>query len=327
MSKKISVIALTAALAMSLMACNNADSSAKKETSQAQEVSFPKLERNELEKQNEVVTYKGGEVSGKEFADYLAFQGFVNPDAPINEKEFQKEVLNHLVMEEKITQEVKDDQWASERADELWEQISASYDEKTRKKGYETLSVKEETIKNHLLNYYKVEQYFREGLTDKDIQAFYEDVSDEVTGLTFQHILVATKQADEEGKEKEVRTDEKAKKIADDVKNQLDEGGDFSKLAEKYNEDPGSKKTKGVYEQMPLSQLDGEFRDAAANQKIGEIGEPVKTDYGYHIIRVDKRQKKELKEVKDPIMQQLAIEKMNNYMKETLPSVIKETNI
>ncbi len=324
----MSMVALVAALAVSLMACNNNDSSEKKEeTSQAQEVKFPKLEREELENKKEVAIYEGGEVLGQEFADYLAFQGFVNPDAPINEEQFQKEVLNHLVMEEKVTKEVKDDEWASKRADELWKQISSAYDEQTREKGYETLSVKEETIKNHLVNYYKVEQYFREGLTDEDVQAFYEDVSDEVTNVTFQHILVATKQADKEGKEKEVRTEEEAKKIANDVKKQLDAGGDFSKLAEKYNEDPGSKQTKGVYEQLPLAQLDGGFRDAAANQKIGEIGEPVKTEYGYHIVRVDKREKKELKEVKDPIMQQLAIEKMNTYMKETLPSLVKETKL
>ena len=66
----------------------------------------------------------------------------------------------------------------------------------------------------------------------------------------------------------------------------LDRGTDFARVAADLSKDPGSAETGGVYDWAPASSYVPEFQDAVLTQEIGVIGEPVQTDYGYHIIQV-----------------------------------------
>lgn len=70
------------------------------------------------------------------------------------------------------------------------------------------------------------------------------------------------------------------------VYDQLQAGQDFAKLAVDFSTDPGSAATGGYYDWAPASNYVAEFRNAALTQEIGVIGQPVKTEYGYHIIQV-----------------------------------------
>lgn len=97
-----------------------------------------------------------------------------------------------------------------------------------------------------------------------------------------------------------VKVDEKtsdadAKKKIDDIRAKLIAGADFATVA-KENSDCPSKEKGGSLGQFGRGQMVKEFEDAAFTQKIGEIGEVVKTQFGYHIIKVDS--KKEASEVK-----------------------------
>ncbi|MBR1969129.1 MAG: peptidylprolyl isomerase [Clostridia bacterium] len=100
-----------------------------------------------------------------------------------------------------------------------------------------------------------------------------------------QHILVSTQaQQDAEGKEVPGKTDEEAKKIALEVIEKLNAGEDFDALIEQYNEDPGL--TKGNYYIFGTGEMVEPFEKATDALKIGEYTkEPVKTDFGYHIIK------------------------------------------
>lgn len=101
-----------------------------------------------------------------------------------------------------------------------------------------------------------------------------------------QHILVSTQEeTDEEGNvTKEAKTDEEALKIAKDVIKKLDKGADFNGLIDEYDEDPGMAKDK--YYLFGVGEMVEEFEEASKNLKIGEYTkEPVKTSYGYHIIK------------------------------------------
>jgi peptidyl-prolyl cis-trans isomerase D len=62
--------------------------------------------------------------------------------------------------------------------------------------------------------------------------------------------------------------------------------GDFGSLAEKNSDDPGSKSKKGDLGYFSRGQMVPEFDAAAFKMKIGEISEPIKTQFGYHIIKV-----------------------------------------
>ena len=61
---------------------------------------------------------------------------------------------------------------------------------------------------------------------------------------------------------------------------------DFAKLATAYSEDPGSKTSGGLLEFFSRGRMVKEFEDAAFSQPAGQVGEPVKTSYGYHLIKV-----------------------------------------
>lgn len=67
-------------------------------------------------------------------------------------------------------------------------------------------------------------------------------------------------------------------------------GENFSKLAEEYSEDPSAKKNKGQLGYFTGFQMVYPFESAAFNTKPGQISKPVRTRFGYHIIKVeDKR--------------------------------------
>ena len=73
-----------------------------------------------------------------------------------------------------------------------------------------------------------------------------------------------------------------ANKVLDELKN----GADFAELAEKYSTDTGTKDKGGDLGWFGRGRMVKEFEDAAFSLKVGEISQPVKTQYGYHIIKV-----------------------------------------
>ena len=83
-----------------------------------------------------------------------------------------------------------------------------------------------------------------------------------------------------------VETEEEAKAAYD----RLTDGEDFATVAQEVSKDTGSAANGGELGWQPRSFFVKEFSDAAFSQKIGEIGQPVKTDFGYHIIQVIARE-------------------------------------
>jgi hypothetical protein len=80
------------------------------------------------------------------------------------------------------------------------------------------------------------------------------------------------------------------KKKADEILAKVNSGEDFAKLAKENSEDPGSKETGGLYEGVTKGQFDPAFEVAALSLKPGEIAkEPVKTNFGYHIIKLERK--------------------------------------
>lgn len=61
---------------------------------------------------------------------------------------------------------------------------------------------------------------------------------------------------------------------------------DFSKIAKEFSDDTGSKATGGDLGFFAKGRMMPEFETAAFQQKVGEVGAPVKTSYGYHLIKV-----------------------------------------
>jgi parvulin-like peptidyl-prolyl isomerase len=119
----------------------------------------------------------------------------------------------------------------------------------------------------------------------------------------------------------------KNKALADKLYAQLKAGADFATLAKKYSEDPGSKSQGG---QLTISrgQTVPEFDKEAFSLKTGELSKPVKTQFGWHIIRAEKDATKSkttpFPQVKAAIKQQLIQQKRSESLQKWLEGVKKE---
>jgi peptidyl-prolyl cis-trans isomerase D len=81
--------------------------------------------------------------------------------------------------------------------------------------------------------------------------------------------------------------DAKAKAQAEDVLKQIKAGADFTAMVDKYSEDPGKTENHGEYTVQRDSQMFEAFKTAAFQQKPGEM-EIIKSEAGYHIVKVIK---------------------------------------
>ena len=109
-------------------------------------------------------------------------------------------------------------------------------------------------------------------VTDLDLQKQYEDFKKSMgeNEYKIRHILV-----DKEDDAKAI--------IAE-----LGKGGDFAKLAKEKSKDPGSKENGGDLDWGPSARYVKPFADAVMAMKKGQLtATPVKTDFGYHVIRLD----------------------------------------
>lgn len=317
--RKVSFFFIVTALIAVLAACGNDNDNAGNESSnEVGTIEFPELDRSDLE--GVVAQFDGGEITGDEFATYLGVYAFLNPNVPVNDEEFRKNVINELVMEKIILEKVgNDNEAAKEQTDALWEQIEIIYTDEVLKDAYETLQLSEEEIRDTLTRLFTVDDYFKEQVTEEEIKELYEEAKPQFTTATFTHILVGLDEINEEGERVKIRTEEEALEKANDLYEQLMDGADMNELATEHTDDPGSADTGGTYENSPISQLAPEFRDAILEQEIDEIGEPVKTDFGYHIIRVEDLQVTPLEDLRELIVSQLAAEKKYDYLMNEIP--------
>ncbi|BBN59518.1 SurA N-terminal domain-containing protein [Hydrogenovibrio marinus] len=126
-------------------------------------------------------------------------------------------------------------------------------------------------------------------VTDDALQAYYQDNKDQFTEpeqRQASHILIRI-----DGK----TTAEQALKKAQDIRQQIEAGADFSEMAKKYSQDPGSAKLGGDLGLFQQGMMVPAFDKAVFSMKVNEISEPVKTNFGYHLIKLTKIEPKRTK--------------------------------
>lgn len=129
----------------------------------------------------------------------------------------------------------------------------------------------------------------RMALKDEDIKAYYDKNPDKFTApetFSARHILISVK--DSPAADGKGLGDEEAKAKVAKVQEELKAGKKFEDLAKEYSDDPGSKEKGGLYENISFGSFVPEFEEAVRKQAVGQVGEPVKTKYGYHLIQVEK---------------------------------------
>ncbi len=115
-------------------------------------------------------------------------------------------------------------------------------------------------------------------------------------------------------------------KTAKEVQKKLNEGGDFAKLAEEYSKDPGSKSKGGDLGFFGKGAMVPEFDKVAFTLEKGKTSELVKSDYGYHIIKVTDKRENKFEDKKEQIEQELKQQKAKP-ITEILESLKKKADV
>ena len=148
-------------------------------------------------------------------------------------------------------------------------------------------------LRSKLLMGYELQQEAKTALTDEALKQTYDEAVKSMSGqeeVHARHILV-------EG-------EDEAKAIIEQLKG----GADFAKLAKEKSKDPGAAEG-GDLGYFTKDQMVPEFADVAFKMYPGQLSNPVKTQFGWHVIKVeDKRIKQppEFEKVKDQIEAYLA---------------------
>jgi peptidyl-prolyl cis-trans isomerase C len=150
---------------------------------------------------------------------------------------------------------------------------------------------------------------------DAEVKEFFDKNADKFTigtKIRASHILV--------------ETEDQAKKIRERIR----KGESFEKLAETFSKDKGSASKGGDIGYFGSGQMVPEFERAVMGLKTNEISEPVKTRFGYHIIKladVAKGETASFEQSKEPIRKQLLAEKQKGLIDSYIGNLMKKTDI
>jgi peptidyl-prolyl cis-trans isomerase D len=149
-----------------------------------------------------------------------------------------------------------------------------------------------------------------------DVDRAYKNNADQYTTpeqVRASHILFKTEGKDDAAAKAKVEKDDEAVKAkAEEVLKQAKSGADFAELAKKYSEDESNAKQGGDLDYFARGRMVPEFDQVVFAMEPGQISDLVKTQYGYHIIKlVDKKPSvtRPLADVRAQITDQLGYER------------------
>lgn len=216
-------------------------------------------------------------------------------------------------------QEITDSKEAEEYAASLIKQYKLSYEQNGADFEAALISngyANEDEFKKVIATDYKkseiAKKYIKADITDDELKDYYDNhISDE---LSVKHILIAPKVSDNATDEEKTNAENAALEKAKNLIEQLNNGADFDTLAKENSSDDATKNNGGVINNVVKEGYVTEFWNAAYALENGKYTtEPVKTQYGYHIIyKVSHTEKKSLDEMKDTLYNKIVSEKISN---------------
>jgi peptidyl-prolyl cis-trans isomerase C len=157
--------------------------------------------------------------------------------------------------------------------------------------------------------------------SDDEARKYYEEhkASGDLDQVHLQHILFATvAMPSPENPAGGAAPDPAAKEqLAEQVLQRIKNGEDFGELAKQYSDDPGSKDKGGDLGWAPRFKFVPPFEEAAWKLQPGQVSDVVKTDYGFHIIKMLERKPPEeltpqtIEQLKEALSQRRLEETMN----------------
>lgn len=280
-----------------------------------------------------VAVFQGGEVNEQEFNRYYYvdkyFYGTMHDYyAAIDEEEFQKQLLQRYIsfriLSDRAPEEIKTS--TSEEVEQRmnlfeqdlqnYEEVELNWQEKSRAWG-----IQKEDVKQYIMLQATALNYIRSQVTEAKVQEAYDAAlavdPHAFTTATVRHVLVAF-----EPQAGETRTKEEALNRALEVKQLLEDGGDWTEVAKQYSDDPGSNLSGGRYVSYMVNDWVEPFKEAALSLPYDTISDPVETQFGYHIMMVEKRHEQTLEEVAELVEGQAVNELYAEFLNEELPNLI-----
>src|SRR5688572_26537093 len=231
----------------------------------------------------------------KVIASLLSQQGGTLKDVPEAMKpELYRNVVDGVIVEKLVTKNAKNVEVPEADVAAELEKFKSqfgegkNFDEQLKAQG-QTLDGIKGDIRRFLQQNRWIDSVIKDKVqvSDTEVETFYKENPDnfkEPEQVRASHILV---RLEKDAKDDEVKTKQAAaNKILDRVK----KGEDFAKLATELSEDPSAKDNKGDLDFFPREQMVPEFSEAAFKMKKGEVSPaPVRSDFGFHIIKVTDR--------------------------------------
>jgi foldase protein PrsA len=229
----------------------------------------------------------------------------VGPDGKTLEQTLKQNILNKLIVEELVSQKSKEEDInvSDEEIDERLEEIKSSlggeeqYDEFLNSNNISKEYFKTSTRKEILMDKYYNDYLENTEIEQEEIEKFFEENKDDLVVLRARHILV--------------NNEEDAKKVVE----RLNSGEEFEEVALTESLDSVSAAQGGDLGYFTRGSMIKEFEDAAFALEIGEISEIVKTEVGYHIIKLEDK-KETLEDLQEQIAMVIKEQKYESYIQE-----------
>jgi parvulin-like peptidyl-prolyl isomerase len=167
-------------------------------------------------------------------------------------------------------------------------------------------------------------------VSEADLRQYYADHKSEYEQVHARHILIRV-----QGSQVPVRpgqkdlTDAEALAKAQEIRKKIQDGADFGELAKLESDDIGSGSNGGDMPAFRRGQMVPSFEQAAFAMKPGDLSEPVKSQFGYHIILVVSHESKSFEDMKTelegrvkPEQTQKAIDKAIEELQKSNPAVL-----
>lgn len=259
---------------------------AKSGESKEKEAAAPKKQEGDSSK---VLATVNGEDISQQDVDHILSR-FGNQISEDQIPAVAKQILDGLITQKLILQFIRDNKIEPSQTDieaevnKVREDIKAnpSLANQTLEQVLESHGSNIEDLKKDITISLSLEKYLGKDLDDQKIKAYFEQNKSayDETEVKASHILVDTRQMKTEAELAQ------AKEKINKVKAEVDAGKDFAEAAKQYSDCPSKEKGGDLGFFKRKGQMVEPFAAAAFELKVGQVSNPVQTQFGYHIIKV-----------------------------------------
>ncbi len=241
------------------------------------------------------------------------------------EKQFKQRILDKLISDMLIKQEAEksgaapSDKEVQQRYDQLKKQFAseAQFNDALQKAKLTPDKLKESIAQQLIVQKLMNKLVKNQKVTDKQISDYFKKNKAQFLQPEKFHVVQVL-----------VKANDKA--LAQKIYSQLKGGATFAAMAKKYSIDPQSKTRGGDIGFVAVGEVVPEFGAAMSRLKIGELSQPVKSQFGWHILKVTEKRKpgqRTLKEVKEQIRQTILQTRQRDVFNKWLADARKKADV